>query len=187
MSSLQKKWFALGVCALACTAALAQPAPEAGQLAASAPELLATPPAEDAAQQAPQESLTVTPSDGRSGTFKSVQGEVTVVNGEARRAAVVGAGLHETERVLTGADGMTSLVLKDGTVLSIGNNSTLDLSRFKFDFTTHEGNVLVSLLRGSMRMVTGLIAKFKPEDVKVITPTTVIGVRGTDFIVEVKQ
>ena len=40
------------------------------------------------------------------------------------------------------------------------------------------------LLRGSLRMATGLIAKVKPEQVKVTTPTTVIGVRGTDFIVE---
>ena len=170
MSFSLKKWIALSGCALVCTAALAQAAPEAA--------------AQPAEPQEPQ--VVVTPSDGRSGTFKSVQGEVTVVNGEARRAAIVGAGLHEHERVLTGADGVTSLVLKDGTVLSLGNNSTFDLSTFQFDSTTHEGNVLVSLLRGSMRMVTGLIAKLKPEDVKVVTPTTVIGVRGTDFIVEVK-
>jgi hypothetical protein len=44
--------------------------------------------------------------------------------------------------------------------------------------------VLVSLLRGSLRMATGAIARLKPEQVKVTTPTTVIGVRGTDFIVE---
>ncbi len=174
MSFSLKKYFALGACALVCTAALAQ----------GAPELLAAAPA--AAAGGEQEKLLATPTDGRSGTFKSVQGDVTVVNGEERRAAVVGAGLHESERVLTGADGMTSLVLKDGTVLSIGNNSTFDLAKFQFDSTTNEGNVLVSLLRGSMRMVTGLIAKLKPEQVKVQTPTTVIGVRGTDFIVEVK-
>ena len=173
MSFSLKKYFALGACALVCTAALAQ----------GAPELLAAAPAAAAGEQ---EKLLATPTDGRCGSFKSVQGEVTVVKGEEKRAATVGAGLHETERVLTGADGMTSLVLKDGTVLSIGNNSTFDLAKFQFDSTTNEGNVLVSLLRGSMRMVTGLIAKLKPEDVKVVTPTTVIGVRGTDFIVEVK-
>ena len=171
-----KKYIAAGACALLCAAALAQDAPEAAP---------AAPAAEQPAAAAEQEPL-VTPSDGRSGTFKTVQGDVTVVNGEVRRAAVVGAGLHETERVLTGANGMTSLVLKDGTVLSLGNNSTFDLAQYQFDSTTHEGNVLVSLLSGSMRMVTGLIAKLKPEQVKVQTPTTVIGVRGTDFIVEVK-
>lgn len=175
MSFSLKKGIVLGGCALMCAAALAQSAPEA---AASAPGLVA----EDVAPEVAH----VTPSDGRSGAFKSVQGEVTVVKGEEKRAATVGAGLHESERVLTGADGVASLMLKDGTVLSIGNNSTFDLAKFQFDSTTNEGSVLVSLLRGSMRMVTGLIAKLKPEDVKVVTPTTVIGVRGTDFIVEVK-
>ncbi len=143
-------------------------------------------PAADAAPLQEEQPLHITPSDGRSGTFKSVQGEVTVVSGDTRRAAVVGGGLHDAERILTGADGMASLVLKDGTMLSVGKDSDFDLRKFEFDSTTHQGNVLVSLLRGSMRMATGLIAKLQPEQVKVTTPTTVIGVRGTDFIVEVK-
>lgn len=44
--------------------------------------------------------------------------------------------------------------------------------------------MLIALAKGSLRLVTGLIAKLRPEQVKVTTPTTVIGVRGTDFIVE---
>ncbi|MBK8667754.1 MAG: FecR domain-containing protein [Burkholderiales bacterium] len=69
-------------------------------------------------------------------------------------------------------------------MLSIGAGSSVDLAEFQFNPTTHDGHVLISLLRGSLRLVTGLIAKLKPEQVKVTTPTTVIGVRGTDFIVE---
>ena len=44
--------------------------------------------------------------------------------------------------------------------------------------------LLVALLRGSLRMATGLIGKTHPEAVHVETPTAVIGIRGTDFIVE---
>ena len=62
----------------------------------------------------------------------------------------------------------------------------VDLSTFDYNPTTHEGNLLVDVLRGTLRMTTGLIAKLKPGQVKVITPTSVIGVRGTDFIVEEK-
>ena len=77
-----------------------------------------------------------------------------------------------------------AVTLLDGTVLTIGPDSALDLSQYQFNPTTQEGSVLVNLMRGSLRMVTGLIAKLKPEQVKVTTPTSVIGVRGTDFIVE---
>ena len=73
---------------------------------------------------------------------------------------------------------------RDGTILSIGPDSNVSLAQFQFEPTTHEGNVLIALAKGSLRLVTGLIAKLRPEQVKVSTPTTVIGVRGTDFIVE---
>lgn len=123
-------------------------------------------------------------SDGREGTFKAVQGEVTVVRGTTRSAAVVGAGVQASDRIVTGPKSAASVTLRDGTRLSVGPDSTMDLSTFEFNPTTEEGSVLVALLRGSLRMATGLIAKIKPEQVKVTTPTSVIGVRGTDFIVE---
>ena len=141
------------------------------------------------AQQAAAPSTAAAPApegsaDGRHGTFKAVQGDVTVVRGTLRSAAVVAAGVQATDRIVTGPKSAASLTLRDGTVLSVGPDSVMDLSQFAFNPTTQDGNVLVSLLRGSLRMATGLIAKVKPEQVKVTTPTTVIGVRGTDFIVE---
>ncbi len=127
-----------------------------------------------------------TGADQRDGTIKTVQGDVTVVRGDARAAAIVGGPLRATDRIQTGADSAVAVTLKDGSVLSVGPESVVDLSDFSFNATTQEGNVLVSLLRGTLRMATGLIAKLKPEQVRVTTPTTVIGVRGTDFIVEEK-
>ena len=71
-------------------------------------------------------------------------------------------------------------------MVSVGPDSVVDLSTFEYNATTQDGNLLVDLLRGTLRMATGLIAKLQPAQVKVVTPTTVIGVRGTDFIVEEK-
>jgi len=139
-----------------------------------------------AAASAQESPVSVTPSDDRQGTFKAVQGEVTLVSAEVRRAAVVGGGFSRADRLVTGADSAASLKLEDGTVLSVGPNSTVELEQFAFDSTTQEGSMVVKLLRGSLRMITGLIAKLTPEKVNVQTPTAVIGVRGTDFIVEAK-
>ena len=151
---------------LATSAAMAQsPAPAPAAAAASAPQAAIT-------------------GDARQGTFKTVNGEVTVVRGNVRSAAVVGGALMAADRVLTGVKSAAALTLKDGTVLAMGPESSVDISSFQFDPTTQDGNLLVNLARGSLRVVTGLIAKVKPEQVKVTTPTTVIGVRGTDFIVE---
>lgn len=138
----------------------------------------------------PQTSLiapsAATPGDGRQGTVKTVSGEVTVIQGSSRSVAVPGHPIRPGDRIVTGARSSSSLTLRDGSVLSIGPDSSIELSQFDFDATTHEGNMLVMLAHGSLRVVTGLIAKLKPEQVRVTTPTTVIGVRGTDFIVEQK-
>jgi hypothetical protein len=122
-------------------------------------------------------------SDTRAGTIKQVQGEVRLGRDDGR-AVQPGEAVRAGERIRTGKDGAASIVLKDGTVMVLGPDSTADLSQYRFDSTTQEGNLLVDLLQGSMRMVTGLLAKVNPERFKVKTPTAVVGVRGTDFIVE---
>lgn len=126
-------------------------------------------------------------SAARIGTFKQVQGETWVRTGSDRRVPQPGDGLLAYDRVGTGADGSALVVLRDGTALTVGPNSLIDLSRFDYDATTQKGNMLLDLLQGSMRVVTGLLAKINPDRFKVQTPTAVVGVRGTDFIVETES
>lgn len=121
--------------------------------------------------------------DTRAGTFKQVQGEVRLGRDDGRPARP-GEPVRAGERIRTGKDGAASIVLKDGTVMVLGPDSTADLSQYRFDTTTQEGSLLVELLQGSVRMVTGLLARVNPERFKIKTPTAVVGVRGTDFIVE---
>ncbi len=91
------------------------------------------------------------------------------------------------DRLSMGPQGAATLTLKDGTVLTIGPGSVMDLRQFQFDGTTQQGNLLLDLLRDSVRVMTDLLAKFNPEVFKVQTPTSVVGVRGTDFIVETQD
>lgn len=120
----------------------------------------------------------------RAGFVKSVQGAAYVTGASgARRALQSGDAVGAAERIETDADSGASVVLRDGTMLVVGPSSQLDLKQFSFDATTQDGNLFVSLLRGSMRMVTGLLSK-KPESVRIDTQTATIGIRGTDFIVE---
>jgi len=129
-------------------------------------------------------SQTVSSDASRVGTFKQIEGEAWVGNAAERRAAASGEAVQASQRISTGKTGAATITLKDGTVLTIGPNSTMDLSKFEFNSTTQEGNLLLDLLQGSVRVVTGLLGKANPENVKVKTPTSVVGVRGTDFIVE---
>ena len=123
--------------------------------------------------------------DIRYGTLKSVSGDVALSQGGAARAAAAGGAVLEADRIVTGRDASTTMTLKDGTILAVGPNTTVELTKVQFDTTTQDGNLAVNLLKGSIRMVTGWLGKLHPEQIRVTTPTSVVGVRGTDFIVEV--
>lgn len=128
---------------------------------------------------------TATPPELQAGIIKSVRGDVQLLSASGvQRPAGAGDALMPIDRLLTGPDSAASVVLRDGTTMVVGPSSRLDVKEFHFDATTQDGGLLVSLLRGSMRMITGLIGKKQPDAVRVETQTATIGIRGTDFIVQ---
>jgi len=128
--------------------------------------------------------VTATTDTARIGTFKQIEGDTRMGRTGAERVPAPGEGVTVNQRVSTGKNGAATITLKDGTVLTMGPNTTMDLSQFQFDSTTQQGNFVLDLLQGSVRVVTGLLARINPELFKINTPTSVVGVRGTDFIVE---
>ncbi|MGR4869039.1 FecR domain-containing protein [Variovorax sp. LARHSF232] len=140
-----------------------------------------------------QSTATITPPtrastaafEGHAGFIKSVEGKVNVVNAAGvTRPVKAGDPVAPADRVETDKDSGASVVLRDGTMIVVGPSSRLDLKAFRFDSTTQDGGVFIALLRGSMRMITGLIGKKNPDAIRVDTQTATIGIRGTDFIVK---
>ncbi|MBV5296164.1 MAG: FecR domain-containing protein [Curvibacter lanceolatus] len=123
----------------------------------------------------------------RAATVKLVNGPVLARGPQGERALSSGDEVAASERVLTGKGASVSLVLRDGSTLMLGPDSALDLKEFRFNPTTNEGSLVLSVLKGTLRMITGLIGKTRPESVRITTPTSTIGVLGTDFIVEVSE
>ncbi len=120
--------------------------------------------------------------------MKIVVGDVRVAGANApERKLQPGDRIDSSQTVMTGAGSSASMVLRDGTVMALGPASQLDLRRFQYDSTTQQGNVVLSLLKGSMRMITGLIGKNNHNAVNLTARTTTIGIRGTDFIVSLDE
>ena len=123
------------------------------------------------------------------GIVKRVQGAVTLQRaGQPVPIAPVtpGTAVQVGDRLVTGADGAVGLTMADDSLLTAGPGSTLVISEFRFNSTTHEGSFLATLLQGTLSMVTGLIAKQAPQNVNVQTRNAVMGVRGTEFIVDAR-
>ena len=88
---------------------------------------------------------------------------------------------------MTGKDGRISLSFIDNTRFSVGPNSRVAVSDFTYDRTRQRGSFLTQVDRGSLAIVSGQIAKSGKDAMKVRTPNSLLGVRGTRFIVEVSK
>ena len=118
------------------------------------------------------------------GTIKISKGEVSIERAGARIPGGVGTAIYVADKVRTGADGAVGLTLRDNTLLSAGPNSLLTLDRFSFDSTTNAGALSVGVRKGTLAVATGKIARQTPESIDFRTATSVIGVRGTEFVIE---
>jgi len=119
------------------------------------------------------------------GLVKTAHGSVSVERGGQSLAAQPGFRLRESDVVRTGADGSVGIAFADNTIMSTGPNSTLALDRFAFNSTTHQGRFDSSVRSGTLSVISGKIAKQSPEAMTVRTSATVLGVRGTEFFVQV--
>ena len=119
------------------------------------------------------------------GVVKTQQGSVTIERGGVSMPAVVGTKLMAGDVIKTSADTTVGLMMKDETRVSLGSNSQAALDKFAFNENTHSGNMLVSVVKGTLSMISGLLVKANPGQVLVRTPTSTAGIRGTEFIVDV--
>jgi hypothetical protein len=121
------------------------------------------------------------------GIAKIVTGDVRVKDTQGERTLKSGDAVFEDTRLIAGKQSSASVVLRDGTTLVLSENSQFNIQKFTFDATTQDGGMLINLLQGSMRMLTGLIAKINPDAIQVKTKTLSVGIRGTDFIVDTED
>lgn len=119
------------------------------------------------------------------GMIKVAKGQVSIERAGKKLAADVGTSVDVADRVRTGADGSVGVTLRDNTLLSAGPNSLIVIDKFAFDNTTQDGKMSVSIRKGTLSVASGKIAKRTPESVDFHTPTSILGVRGTEFVIEV--
>jgi hypothetical protein len=119
------------------------------------------------------------------GRIKTLEGAVTVVRGEARLPATAGMPLQQSDRIVTGRDGAAGITFNDNSMLSLGPETTLDISRFSFGASGQPDALDATLHAGTLSAVSGKIVTRSPEAMRIHTPTTILGVRGTEFLVKV--
>lgn len=121
------------------------------------------------------------------GLVKVAKGSVQIQRGAAKIPAAVGTGLQTSDVVITGADGSAGITFTDNSLVSVGPNSVFAIDKYKFDTTTHAGEFEGNLKQGRLAAVSGKMVKQSPDSMKIRTPSAIMGVRGTEFVVQVDE
>jgi hypothetical protein len=117
-------------------------------------------------------------------------GEVTHVSGAvmARKAdgqsriLSVKSEVAEGDVLATAENSYARVKFADGTDAVLRPATQVKIDSFKFQEQRPQAdNVVLSLLKGGMRAVTGLLGKRSPASFRVGTPSATIGIRGTTF------
>ena len=119
------------------------------------------------------------------GEIKTIKGAAHVEREGKKLPAVAGMQLRQADTIVTGADGAVGITFLDNSLFSAGPNSVLVINKYRFDTTTHAGEFDASLNKGSLAVVSGKMVKQSPESMRIRTPSSIMGVRGTEFVVKV--
>ncbi|MDA1099019.1 MAG: FecR domain-containing protein [Proteobacteria bacterium] len=104
--------------------------------------------------------------------------------GASRKPIYLNDDVYAQEVVETIRQGALHLLFRDDTDLRLGSATTITLDKFVYNPETNAGELVASMSRGVFRFISGKIQK---QGVSLRTPTSHIGIRGTDFTVAVAE
>jgi len=156
-----------------CTALVLLPAIAQGQSGGNPfPTPIGKPPARPAA-----------PSGGVVGSVATVTPAANVArSGTAANGLKKGDDIRKGDRLSTNASGALSVTFDDESTFSLSANASITVDEYVYRKGTR-GNAIVSVTRGTVGFAAEQVAK--TGDMRITTPTAIVGVRGTTGVVEV--
>jgi len=120
----------------------------------------------------------------KAGVAAAVRGPVQQVSFRTPSATVgrnVSGGdeIFLGDRIVTGPAGGLQIMLLDGTTFSIGPNSSMVIDEFVYNPADGTGRLTASVTRGTLRLISGRLARQEQEAIRIKLPVATVGVRGT--------
>jgi len=114
------------------------------------------------------------------GKISAFKGEVQIKRLGITLIAKKGFKIEKNDIISTSKNARAQMIFDDGTVVSIGKASKLNITDYIFN-TTHpkKSTARFNFAKGAFKFITGKIGKLAPEKFKIETKTASIGIRGT--------
>ncbi|OGT34766.1 MAG: hypothetical protein A2W28_04340 [Gammaproteobacteria bacterium RBG_16_51_14] len=93
--------------------------------------------------------------------------------------------VYVNDTIKTEARSSLNINFKDETRFELGPDAELQISDYLFQKPDKDDNITMKVFKGTFRFFSGLIARKKPESMRVNTTVATIGIRGTHVIGEV--
>jgi hypothetical protein len=119
-------------------------------------------------------------------TITALVGNVAIQSaGGAQRVAAVGGGIDNGDTVQTGVGSEIVMIFTDRQRVYLKPGTVFRVDDFNYAANApKDDRNFLSLVKGGLRATDGLVAKEgKPENYRVKTPTSTIGIRGTEYSV----
>ena len=119
------------------------------------------------------------------GQVTSVEGKVTVLRQEkfASEPLTLQRQVFQGDIVETDRASKVRITLIDATVISLGEQSRLELRQFAHDMRQQKRSGRLAILQGFFRAIFKEMSP--PSSIDLVTPTAVAAIRGTDLMGEV--
>ena len=121
----------------------------------------------------------------RAGVAGAVDPGVTVTAPDGKSHPLkVGDDIATDDKIVTDGGGRAEILFLDQSSIGVGPNSELLIDEFSYKPADGTGNLTTEVGSGALRFVGGALSKHD-DAVKIITPATLLGVRGGIALIEV--
>ena len=118
------------------------------------------------------------------GGLRKVTGSGTIIRDGRQIIAKDGIRIKMGDKLITGATGAMGVIFTDNTRISLGSNSEININQYVFQPDKENFSFLTELIQGTASYISGTIGRLSPKSVQFKTPTAVVGIRGTSFLVK---
>jgi len=116
------------------------------------------------------------------GRVMLAQGSFSAKNESGKeRKLVLGGPVYEGDTLITGVKSNAVVAFRDESRVSFQPNTQFHVEKFKYDKARTEENAVLRLLRGGVRVFTGLIGRVNHNNYQFKVASATIGIRGTGF------
>ena len=120
------------------------------------------------------------------GIVKKVTGTVEIKRHGKLFTAKKGTTLKNSDIIMTKLKSSIGIIFDDGSRLSLGEKAIFTINKFVVKPSKKRYKVDLELKKGKAMFSSGKIGKLAPKSFKFRIPEGAVGIRGTQFVVEVK-